>query len=638
MATEKIRISYEVDKKQLDASNKALEDTAKLNNLTQKEVDQTTEKYKDQEKTLSKNNKELSSLGDNLEDVGKGSKKAQDGVNTLTKATGKFGGALKLLGIGLIIAAFAKFTEALMANQRVADFLTKATKTLGIAFNDLVNFILDSGSTITKLFNDVKEGLNAAFNDPLATLKKFGEAVKANITERFNSLIDTIGFVGKAIKQVFEGDFKGAMESAKQAAKEFVDVTTGVPNSVDKITDAVTKGASSIFDYAKATYASADALVELEKSGQLAEIQQQRLIQQNERAAEIQRQIRDDVSKTFAVRKEANDKIFLILDKQEKLEKEQLSGRLKAADLLLQQDQHSLEAQLAKQQILLETDDLENRLEGLRSEAIVNRVALIQEESDKLRESAVIKAEIALAEAETADEAVAAIIDRRQLLLENLLLSEGERALIISESEATILAIKKTAIEEEVNAKKKGLDAIKGLLLKGFENTKAGALFEIGLNTHKAALSAYQAIVGIPVVGPALAPIAAGVATGFGLRAAGKVTGIQPPKFEQGGKIGGNLHSGGGTLIEAERDEFVMSRKATSKYGFDFMDKINNLELNDITSGTKAATVNVIDTKQIAEQLKNMPQNIMNVDSEGFALHQRRGHNITSQKLTRYST
>jgi hypothetical protein len=82
----------------------------------------------------------------------------------------------------------------------------------------------------------------------------------------------------------------------------------------------------------------------------------------------------------------------------------------------------------------------------------------------------------------------------------------------------------------------------------------------------------------------------------------------------------------------------MMSRKATSKYGFDFMDKVNNLELDDRILGKSGGSINVVDTTPIANQLKNMPQNIMNVDSEGFTMHQRRNHNMISQKLTRYST
>jgi hypothetical protein len=68
------------------------------------------------------------------------------------------------------------------------------------------------------------------------------------------------------------------------------------------------------------------------------------------------------------------------------------------------------------------------------------------------------------------------------------------------------------------------------------------------------------------------------------------------------------------------------------------MDKVNNLELDDRILGNSGGSINVVDTTPIANQLKNMPQNIMNVDSEGFTMHQRRGQNIITQKLERYTT
>lgn len=46
-------------------------------------------------------------------------------------------------------------------------------------------------------------------------------------------------------------------------------------------------------------------------------------------------------------------------------------------------------------------------------------------------------------------------------------------------------------------------------------------------------------------------------------------------KFEQGGLVGGRRHSQGGTIIEAERGEFVMSRNAVESVGLEAMNRIN---------------------------------------------------------------
>lgn len=48
-----------------------------------------------------------------------------------------------------------------------------------------------------------------------------------------------------------------------------------------------------------------------------------------------------------------------------------------------------------------------------------------------------------------------------------------------------------------------------------------------------------------------------------------------PPQFEKGGLIGGKLHRDGGTIIEAEKGEYVINRKRTSQHK-DIIDQINN--------------------------------------------------------------
>ena len=50
----------------------------------------------------------------------------------------------------------------------------------------------------------------------------------------------------------------------------------------------------------------------------------------------------------------------------------------------------------------------------------------------------------------------------------------------------------------------------------------------------------------------------------------------KPPTMEQGGMIGGRRHSQGGTMIEAERGEFVMSRNAVDSVGLEAMNRINS--------------------------------------------------------------
>ena len=56
---------------------------------------------------------------------------------------------------------------------------------------------------------------------------------------------------------------------------------------------------------------------------------------------------------------------------------------------------------------------------------------------------------------------------------------------------------------------------------------------------------------------------------------AAQIATIKGEKFEQGGMVGGKRHSQGGTLIEAEQGEFVMSRNAVNAIGVENLNRMN---------------------------------------------------------------
>lgn len=125
--------------------------------------------------------------------------------------------------------------------------------------------------------------------------------------ERFNSALEVLGYLGTAIKKVFAGDFDGAIEAASNAGKEFTDVLTGVDDSFDKTVELVEKTATAAKSYAENTLKAADASVKLAKEAELAEVKNVGLLEQYDRQAEQQRQIRDDERLTITERTEANE-------------------------------------------------------------------------------------------------------------------------------------------------------------------------------------------------------------------------------------------------------------------------------------------------------------------------------------------
>ena len=65
------------------------------------------------------------------------------------------------------------------------------------------------------------------------------------------------------------------------------------------------------------------------------------------------------------------------------------------------------------------------------------------------------------------------------------------------------------------------------------------------------------------------------VSTLVAAQGAMQVATLKAQKFEKGGLVGGRRHSQGGTMIEAEKGEFVMSRSAVDAVGIETMNRIN---------------------------------------------------------------
>ena len=262
----------------------------------------------DLSKGISNLNKEVTKSN---KDTAKGMKEVEDASKDTAGGVKKIGSALKAVGIGLIVAAFAKFTEVLNENQKVADFFSITFETLSLAFNDFFNFILSNTSTITGFFK-------AIFDDPVQSIIDFGLAIKNNIIERIQSSIDTLGFLAEAVVKVFKGDFAGAMDAAKNAGKELVDVVTGVDDSFDKSVEAVDKVVTATSNYVKETVKAATENINLAKTAELAAVANQGLIEKYDLQAETLRQVRDEERNTIAERKKANDELNAVLDEQEK--------------------------------------------------------------------------------------------------------------------------------------------------------------------------------------------------------------------------------------------------------------------------------------------------------------------------------
>jgi hypothetical protein len=299
------------------------------------------------------------------------SKKASTGVAGIGTAFQVVGTAIKAAGIGLVVALLAKLMEVFSKNQKVLDFFNIAMETLSIAFNDLFSFLSNNIGTVVGYFKSI-------FEDPKQSLIDFGTAIKENVIERFNSMLEVFGHLGKALGHLFKGEFAEAFDSVKDAGKESIDVLTGVDDSFDKIKETVTKVSTAIVDYATETLKSAKATIELNKAAELAEVQVQGLIEEYDRQAEKLRQVRDDETKTFAERIEANKKLGEVLKEQGEEMQKLVDIQVHAAQVEFNKNK-SQENLIALTQALNEKKAVEAQITGFQSEQLTNQVSLEKE-------------------------------------------------------------------------------------------------------------------------------------------------------------------------------------------------------------------------------------------------------------------
>ena len=292
------------------------------------------------------------------------STKAQKGVGGISKAFKGMGTAIKAAGIGLVVALLAKLMEVFSKNQKVLDVFNTAMTALSIAFNDLFGFISNNIGTVTGYFKEL-------FEDPSAKIKELGTAIKDGLVVRFNEFLEVLGLVGKAFGQLIDGEFSKAFDTIKEAGVQVVDVYTGVDDSLEKITETIVK-------YTTETLKQADAITQTAKAADRAAVQFAMLNAQFLKDAELQRQIRDDETKTFEERIEANNKLNTILEEQQKLQREQVQIGITAA-----QQQYDINASeenfIALQEAKVAMLELEETITGQLSEQKTNAVALEKE-------------------------------------------------------------------------------------------------------------------------------------------------------------------------------------------------------------------------------------------------------------------
>ena len=183
-------------------------------------------------------------------------------------------------------------------------------------------------------------------------------------------------------------------------------------------------------------------------------------------------------------------------------------------------------------------------------------------------------------------------------IVEQLKIIEEERELIkLQALQKDITKHDADKKDLELTGKKIKLEEKLGQVRLDATSSAIGALAQLAQTSKKTfelgkALALAQAIIdaygaGNKVLNSKL-PFPTNVLAMAGVIAKGltNVATIKAQKFESGGIVGGNRHSQGGTMIEAERGEFVMSRSAVQSIGTETLNQMNQ-------TGNAGITVNI---------------------------------------------
>jgi hypothetical protein len=552
---EEIRIEGDTSgfQKQIDALNKKIEELEKNLGGVQKEA---ADVGKEAKKTGGIINKAFNGLKKVVTAPFELAKKAASGLGSLLK-----GG----LGLGLLVGVVDKLSEAFQSNQKVVDAVNKVMTTLSIIFSKITEAIFGAVEEQSKLnggFDATKKVLGGLISGVLNVFVGIIQGIQLAVLEtqlaweksffgdkdatRIKELNKEIALTREELTKTGEN----LLESGKMVINNLAEAASEVAKTVVAVAKSVTKAVQEL-DVDKAV-SDAERLVALRKQAALADVERQKIQLQFQNTQEQLRQLRDDELVSLAERQSANDKLLASLEEQAELERVQLNIKVAAAQAELG-IVNSNENLVALKQAQLELIDLDERLQGQKSEALANQNSLLREQADITKSIGETDQEIfeiqqnaqleliddAVARAEKEIEIAQNVFNRKKALLEQEVAAtkagtaaraEAENALKLFEAEN---AAGRLALEKNLQQAK--LDAIKGALngiaqLVG-ENTLLGkgiALAQVAIDTYTGATKALAQ-------GGIFGYIGAAGIVATGIANARKITATQVPTESGGG-------------------------------------------------------------------------------------------------------
>lgn len=485
--------------------------------------------------------------------------------------------AIMSTGIGALVVVLGSLAAAFTTSEEGQNKFNKISTVMGAIVGNLVDLLADLG-----------EKLIAAFENPQQALRDFTKLIKDNLVNRFEGLLELIPQLGKAVKLLFEGEFA---EAGKVAINANAKIVLGVENITDKVEEAivVTKEfieeqkteaelAAKVADMrAKADKIERELLVNRSKLESDIALLRLKARQEDEFSAEVRKaalleaqdledQLLNQEKQALILRKDAqlqenefsrSNKENLDKAAQATAEVNRLVARRADIARTLQRELNTINKQIEAEDKKLTNEEIKRleEVEALKQKQILDEIKredaqykLLQQlqntaqeqeifnltqQYDKKFELAVGNAELEKELTEKQNEDIAAINKKYRDEEDK---AEEERKAKQIEGDKTINELKRQAVVDTLTTIGNLTQFFAGESereqKKAFEVQKAVSISQGLISTYESAVSSYNSVSGIPVIGPALGFAAATAAVSAGLL---NVNQIRKQKFQSTG-------------------------------------------------------------------------------------------------------
>lgn len=583
---------------------------------------------------------------DETEDNAKAQGKLKNALGNVGTGIKGVGTALKGLGIGLIVAAVAALTSAFMANDKVMNFIEGTLAAVNAVLQPVVNNVIEAVKAAYKAtgeFDALGKVLGGTLKLALTSVQLLFLGLKDAVLSIQLAWEDS--FLGdgdpesiKTLNKNLEENRKTVeklkdewIEAGGQVVDNFKEAASEVGALGGAIADGFEKGINEMGSFKDAFKKGVDNAAFLKALAQL-DAKQEAIALKRQAEAETLRALRDDETYSLEERNKFNEELLEVIKKQMEEEKAIVKQRIGGLAQIASMNKNDMEAQAALAEARNGLLDIEERYTGLFSEYSASRNGLRNEELGATAEYIEKKAELeknahlrkTQDEAEAARLEIEADIAAQEREIEAMVINEERKTellLLLHQERDELLAIN---AKEGLAAKQKEADDWKALELSKLaakqmatdqiialvgEETAIGKialiakqamamrewLIEAGLLKMKQTAAIGEATVNTATgisKSAAAAPFPANIPLiiGFIAQVAGIIGTIKSavapkkPQFGNGGLIKGPSHFGGGVDINAEGNEYMLNKRATSMF-FPLVDK-----LNDIGNGKMGAS------------------------------------------------